>query len=189
MVEVFIGPQECHSNVKHLDPQILMSVIYCGCQIVQRFMWVAPACLRQEDAAPHPGACKYSLHYDIRFDGCFWVGIGTWNVGSLSGSTEDVCEELRKRRINVCCLQEVGWRGHGSMMLWMVGRRYKLCWSEKGDGFDGVGVMVLEEVVEIGRVSDRMIAVLLVFEEDALWLICGCALQSRSLEKNRLFIR
>ena len=40
----------------------------------------------------------------------------TWNIGSLSGKGE-VCEELRKRMIDVCCLWEVRWRGQGSMML------------------------------------------------------------------------
>ena len=37
--------------------------------------------------------------------------IGTWNLGSLNGKVGEVCEELRKRMIDVCCLQEVRWRG------------------------------------------------------------------------------
>ena len=60
----------------------------------------------------------------------------------------EVCEEVRKRMIVVCCLQEVRWRGQGSMMLGMKGRRYKLWWSGKGDGVGGVGVMVMEELCE-----------------------------------------
>ena len=39
-----------------------------------------------------------------------------WNIGSLSGNG-GVCEELR--RIDVCCLQEVRWRGQTSRMLGM----------------------------------------------------------------------
>ena len=58
----------------------------------------------------------------------------------------------------MCCLQEVRWRWYGARMLWMKGRRYKLRWSEKGDGVGGVGVMVKEElcvkVVEVRRVSN-----------------------------------
>ena len=42
--------------------------------------------------------------------------------------------------IDVCCLQEVRWRGQGDMMLGMKGRRYKLWWFRKGDGVDGLGV-------------------------------------------------
>ena len=43
-------------------------------------------------------------------------------------------------------------------MLDMKVRRYKLWWSENGDGVGGVGVMVkgelCEKVVEVRRVSD-----------------------------------
>ena len=38
----------------------------------------------------------------------------------------NVCEELRTRMNDECCLQEVRWRGLGVRMLWMKGRRYKL---------------------------------------------------------------
>ena len=33
--------------------------------------------------------------------------------------------------IDVCCLLEVGWRRHGSRMLWMEVMRYNLWWSGK----------------------------------------------------------
>ena len=38
----------------------------------------------------------------------------------------EVSEELRKRMVHVCCLQEVRWKGQGVGMLGMKGRRYKL---------------------------------------------------------------
>ena len=73
----------------------------------------------------------------------------------------------------------------------MKGRRNKLRWSEKGDGVGGVGVMVMEEwcenMVEVRRVSDRVMTVV-VREEDELWLICGHAPQSgRSLDGKQSF--
>ena len=78
-------------------------------------------------------------------------------------------------------------KGLGARMLGMKGRRYNLRWSGKGDGVGGVRVTVkeelCEEVVEVRRVSDRVMTVV-VFEEDVLRLICGYALQSgRSLEE------
>ena len=42
-----------------------------------------------------------------------------------------VCEELRKRMIDVCCLQAVRWRGQGARMLGMKRSRYRLWRSEK----------------------------------------------------------
>ena len=41
-----------------------------------------------------------------------------------------------------------------------------------------------EKVVEVRMVSDRVMTAVVVFEEDVLMLICGCALHSgRSLEE------
>ena len=83
-----------------------------------------------------------------------------WNLGSLSRNWGEVSEELRKRMIDVCCLQEVRWRRLGARMLGMKGRRYKLWWSGKGDswwcGSYGEGE-VCEKVVVVRRVSDDMI--------------------------------
>ena len=78
--------------------------------------------------------CK---HDDERFG----VRVGTWNLGSLSGNGGEVYEEMRKRMIDECCLQEVRWRGQGARMLGMKGRRCKLRWSGRRDGVGIVGVM------------------------------------------------
>ena len=68
--------------------------------------------------------------------------------GNLIRVGGKVCEELRKRMIDVCCLQEVRWGGVGSRMLGMKGRKCKLWCSLNGDGVGGVGVMVKEELCE-----------------------------------------
>ena len=63
--------------------------------------------------------------------------------------------------IDVCCLQEVRWRGLDSRMLGMKGMRYNLWWSCKVDGVGDMGVMVKEElckwVVEVRMVSDDLL--------------------------------
>ena len=73
----------------------------------------------------------------------------------------------------------------------MKGRRYRLWWSRKGDGFGGVGDIVKEglcrKVVEVSMVSDRVMTIV-VFWEDVLRLISGYAPQSgRSLEEKQSF--
>ena len=105
---------------------------------------------------------------------------------SLKG---EVCEELRRVMIDVCCLQEVRWREQGTRMLGMKGWRYRLWWS--GEGVGGVVVMVKEELcekmVEVRRVSDRVMTVV-VFEEDVLRLICWYAPHGgRNLEEEQSF--
>ena len=107
--------------------------------------WAAPDYHNKVGATLNPGKCKHSLHFGGRPDGCFGMRVRTWKIGSMSGKGE-VCEELRKRMMDVCCLQEVRRRGQGARMLGMKGRRYNLWLSGKGDGVGGVGAMVKEEL-------------------------------------------
>ena len=64
---------------------------------------------------------------------------------SLWKETE-VCEEVRKRKVDVCCIQEVRWKGQGTRFVGTLGRRYKLWWSGNDAGFGGVGILVKEEI-------------------------------------------
>ena len=52
---------------------------------------------------------------------------------------------------DVCCLQEVWWRGLCARMLEIYGRRFKLWCSGKRDGLVDVGVMVKEELCRKGK--------------------------------------
>ena len=63
---------------------------------------MTPAYHKKEGAIPHPGTRKHSLQYEGRPDGLFGVWVWTWNIGSLCGN---VCEELKKSMIDVCCLE------------------------------------------------------------------------------------
>ena len=126
----------------------MMAATKHGHQPVQRLRWAALAYHKQEGATPDPGPCKHCLRNDGTPDERFGVRVGTWNIGSMSGRDTEVCEELRKWRMDVCCLQEVRWRGQGARFLGVKGRRYKLWWSGNSDGTGGVGVLVKEELLE-----------------------------------------
>ena len=97
----------------------------------------------------------------------FEVRFGSWNVGSFCGRGTEVCEQLRKKKVDMCCLREVGWRGQGARFVGCRGRRYKLWWSGNNDGI-GLQILVKKElcvkVVEVQRKSDRGMAMVLAFE-------------------------
>lgn len=124
-----------------------------------------------------------------------WVGVrfGSWNIGSLCGRGTEVTEELRRRMVDVCCLQEVRWRGQGSRFIGVQGRRYKLWWSGNDAGNGGVGILVKEElcesVLEVRRKSDRVMAMGFVFKQEIVRVICGYAPQTGrpALEKERFY--
>ena len=113
---------------------------------------------------------------------CHGIRFGTLNVGSLCGRKTEVCEELRKRRVDVCCIQEVRWKGQGARFVGILGQRYKLWWSENDAGFGGVGILVKEEisgnVVEVRRKSDRVMAIVLTLGREVMRVICAYGPQS-----------
>ena len=57
------------------------------------------------------------------------------------------------------------------------GRRYKMWWSGNNAGFGGVGILVKEEisenVVEVTRESDRVMAIVLILGREVMRIICA----------------
>ena len=90
---------------------------------------------------------------------------GTCNIGTLKGRSGEVCEVLCRRKAKVCCIQDIRWKGEGSRAL----QGYKLIWKGNSEGTAGVGVLVANELVDriirVERISDRVIAVDLVIGE------------------------
>ena len=76
------------------------------------------------------------------------VRFGSSNVGSICGRETEVCEELRKRKVDVCSLQEVKWRGGEARFFDVKGRRYKLWWCGNYAKTGGVDISVKEELCE-----------------------------------------
>ena len=61
--------------VKRLASKVFMAVNYCGRQLARWLGWAAPAYHKKEGAAPHPGACRHSLQYDVgQFQGWDFKG-------------------------------------------------------------------------------------------------------------------
>ena len=96
---------------------------------------------------------------------CRGIRFGALNVGNLCGRKTEVCEELRKRRVDVCRMQEVRWKSQGAHFAGTSGRRYKLWLSGNVAGSGGVGILVEEKtsgnVVEVRRKSDRVMRIVL----------------------------
>ena len=60
----------------------------------------------QLQQCPHhhmAGNMEYKNSLEIR--------LGTWNIGTLNGKGLEICDELWKRNVDMCCLQEGRWRG------------------------------------------------------------------------------
>ena len=62
--------------------------------------------------------------------------------------------------MDVCCIQEVRYRGESARLITGKNNRCKLFWSGNDRGQGGVGIMVAEKLVKdimkVVRVSDRI---------------------------------
>ena len=108
----------------------------------------------------------------------------TINVGTMKGRSGEIVEMLERRRVDVCCVQEVRWRGASARIITGREHWYKFFWVGNSDGVGGVGILLAEkwvdEVIEVVRVCDRIIKsranppanpVLTAFEEDLFSLV------------------
>ena len=135
--------------------------------------------------------CKNNPFTDGKPDDRPGVRVGNWNVGSRG---TEVCDKLRKRRMDVLCLQKVRWRGQVAQFMGVKGRRYKLWWSGifNSDGTRGKGVLVKEElcekVVEVRRKSDIVMTVVMALEEEVVRIIRVYGPQSGRTCRKRAFL-
>ena len=88
----------------------------------------------------------------------FW----TWNIGTSNGRGFEICDELWKRNVDVCCFQEETWRGcWARIMLGVLCRKYELWWSGNQEGFVRVAVLVNTElcdnVVEVRKINNSLL--------------------------------
>ena len=90
----------------------------------------------------------------------FGIRFSTWNVGSMSGKWGEISETLKRRCVDICCVQEVKWKGQE---VRMIGNGFKFLWSGSSKAVNGVGVIVanwlIGKIVEVERYSDRVMKV------------------------------
>ena len=66
------------------------------------------------------------------------VRVCTVNVGTVVGRSGELVEMLARRRVEICCLQEVRYKGKGCRVLKHGDDQYKLWWSGNPNGVGGV---------------------------------------------------
>ena len=99
---------------------------------------------------------------DKRVTSLFKLRIASWNIGSLTGKSIKLVKCLKRRSINIACVQETRWVGTKARDV----DGFKLWYSGGYRGRNGVGILVDENlreyVVDVRRVNDRMMFIKLV---------------------------
>uniref|UniRef100_A0A914XBY4 Endonuclease/exonuclease/phosphatase domain-containing protein n=1 Tax=Plectus sambesii TaxID=2011161 RepID=A0A914XBY4_9BILA len=107
--------------------------------------------------------------------------LGTVNIGTLTGRHRELASILKKRRINIACVQETKWRGAKSRD---IGDGFKLLYNGESTSRNGVGIVVDEKlrdnIVQVDRLSERLMAVKIDDGKAVLRVVSCYAPQSNS---------
>ncbi|XP_029640445.1 uncharacterized protein LOC115215424 [Octopus sinensis] len=87
---------------------------------------------------------------------------------------------LGRRCVDLCCVQEVRWRGSSVRFLKDEEHRYKIFWVGNTDRIGSVGIFFAEKWVDkaiVVRVCDRILKFRLVLQQGLATIILACAPQ------------
>ncbi|KAK3564115.1 hypothetical protein QTP86_007626 [Hemibagrus guttatus] len=105
--------------------------------------------------------------------------IGTLNVGTMAGKGRELADMMERReKVDILCVQETRWKGS---KVRSIGAGFKLFYYGVDSKRNGVGVVLKEEfvrnVLEVKRVSDRVMSLKLEIEGVMLNVVSGYAPQ------------
>ncbi|KAK3575200.1 hypothetical protein QTP86_020898, partial [Hemibagrus guttatus] len=104
--------------------------------------------------------------------------IGTLNVGTMTGKGRELADVMERRKVDILCVQETRWKGSKARS---IGAGFKLFYYGVDSKRNGVGVVLKEEfvrnVLEVKRVSDRVMSLKLEIERVMLNVVSGYAPQ------------
>ena len=111
--------------------------------------------------------------------------MGTLNIGTVTGWGRELADMMEQRNVDILCLQETRWKGHKARN---IGDGCKL-FNNGADGRkNGKGIVVreglAESVLEVKRVSDRLMAMKLKVKKSILNIVSAYAPQvNNSMEE------
>ena len=119
----------------------------------------------------------------------FGIRFSTWNVGSVSGKWREISETLKRRCVDICCVQEVRWKVQGARI---IGNGFKFLWSGSSKAVNGVRVIVanwlIGKIVEVERYSDRVMKVNIVIGDVVCEVVsCYCPQAGGSVNEKEEF--
>ena len=104
--------------------------------------------------------------------------VGTLNIGMMTGKGRELADMMEQRNVDILCLQETKWKGSKARN---IRGRCKLFYNRADGRKNGIGMVVREELVEsvleVKKVSDRLVAMKLEVKRSILNTVSAYAPQ------------
>ena len=102
------------------------------------------------------------------------------NVGTMTGKGRELADMMERRKVDILCVQETRWRGSKTRS---IRDGFKLFYHSVDGWRNGVGIILKEEyvkrVLELKRVSDRVMSMKLEIEGVMMNVVSACKLGVR----------
>ena len=109
---------------------------------------------------------------------CSLIRVGTLNIGTMTGRGRELADMMEQRNVDILCLQETKWKGSKARN---IGGGCKIFYIGADGRKNGIGIVVREElaesVLEVKRVSDRLMAMKLEVNGSILNIVSAYAPQ------------
>ena len=113
------------------------------------------------------------------------IRVGTLNIGMMTGRGRVLADMMNRRNVDILCLQETKWKGSKARN---IGGGCKIFYNGANGRKNGIGIMLREElaesVLEVKRMSDRLMAIKLEVNGSILNIVSAYAPQvNKSMEE------
>ena len=117
------------------------------------------------------------------------IRVGTLNIGMMNGRGREQADMMKRRNVDILCLQETKWKGSTARN---IGGGCKIFYNGADERKNGIGIVLreelLESVLEVKRVSDRLMAMKLEVNGSILNIVSAYATQvNNSMEEKNDF--
>ena len=109
------------------------------------------------------------------------------NIRTMKGRSREVVEMLARRRVDICCVQETQYKGEGCTVFGEGEEGYKFLWMGE-DKRGGVGILIreeLEKIMEVKRITTRIIKMKLILGGNLMHVISPYALQGGKTQEEK----
>ena len=115
--------------------------------------------------------------------------MGTLNIGTMTGRRRELEDMMERRNVYILCLQETKWKGSKARN---IGDGCKIFYYGADGRKNGIGIVLREKlaesVLEVKRVSDRLMAIKLEVNGSILNIVSAYAPQvNNSMEEKNDF--
>ena len=115
--------------------------------------------------------------------------MGTLNIGTMTGRGRELADMMERRNVDILCLQETRWKGSKARN---IGGGCKIFYNGADERKNGIGIVLRKElaesVLEVKRVSDRLMAMKLEVNGSILNIVSAYAPQvNNSMEEKNDF--